>query len=571
MRGNRRGIALSNSLIVIAIVVILAFTISAVSLNHLNFSTRTSNLRQAQEIAESTISLCIAQIYADSTFGASRKTTDFIELRPPGGGLGQITFYPAGAQTGNLPYSTNNLGGTNPTSGSDPNTPVPTASAQLIAKATYNGVTRTVEATIYIPPFPYVIASAAPFRSTGNLLLGAVKSAAGLNSLGSLDPSTLVKANLASNASGTTALVIGPNSQITGDLVAVGQVVVDASDKIGGQIRPGSDAITIPKQDITSYDPQANNKPNLQLQSSGVFNQPTYQGFVKTTGNMAITNGLTLNNGVLYVDGNLSIGGGVKGAGAIFVTGTTTIAGGAELSTDNTLALLSKGDVTILGTDTASSYFQGMIYTEGSFTAQQMTLLGSFIQNGSNGVVSISDSQLISVPDYSNIQVTVNNPAPAANVSNSNILLKTDGNAATPGVYNNSGPIAFEAYPVTTGGWELVDPNTNTIYKAADLTGVTAQLKKILDAYHASKTAIIAEKNGQGGTTTLQIGGISNSNLTKALTAQLANVAPRAPGSPTIIPPPPGSGTPSGDTLNLSPSKFLSVKDQVRMLYWRVH
>ncbi|MBI3923933.1 MAG: hypothetical protein HY319_00150, partial [Armatimonadetes bacterium] len=80
---------------------------------------------------------------------------------------------------------------------------------------------------------------------------------------------------------------------------------------------------------------------------------------------LVFADGLSLEGASLYVEGDLVIKGGVHGRGAVFVTGKTVIEGGSELASRNLAAVLSRGDVRVLGNGQDGSFFNGLVYSKG--------------------------------------------------------------------------------------------------------------------------------------------------------------------------------------------------------------
>lgn len=576
---QRRGFGLGNTLLVVSVVSTLAFTVAAASLAHLNYTTRVSNGEQAQNLADSTISLAIERLLTTADFGANRASDASLELKGDRG-VGRLSFNQTVARDWGIDYSTNNLEGSNPVLGVDVQRPIPKAATQLIATATVGGVSRTVETVLYVPPFPYAVACAGPFHSTGRLEVGAVNQLASIQSLTELDPARLLAAHLASNAVGEQAMVLGPESIIRGDVRSAGQIQMDNTVEIDGEVRSGSDPVSIPKENVASYDPELLGKPNLQILTPGTVAAPTYQGFAKVTGDMTVDNGLRLDDGVLFVNGNLVVNGGLQGSGALFVTKNLTITGSSTLSTDNTVAIMAGGDVSMVGGGSYSSAFQGLMYTEGNFTARQISLMGVFIQNNPNATVEISDAKLIYAPEYSSVTVNVANTSPADfSLANANIFLDRHVHEFRYGDdWGDHGPVVFEAYPITSppGAWQLVDPNSKQILTLPSYDALRDQIVAIWNA--APKSNNTGKKN-EGGVLKglLNAGGdelgyvvtpidddSKRQKMYDALDAQLAGLQPREAGNSSMAPP-----RDPVDQVKVDPSRFMSLKDRARVLYWR--
>ena len=143
---------------------------------------------------------------------------------------------------------------------------------------------------------------------------------------------------------------------------------------------------------------------------------------------MSLAGQVKLDGAVLFVDGDLSVGGSLVGKGAVIVTGTTTITGSATLATDNMAAILSAGEVIILGQGDERSTFRGMVYTESNFTARNLSLYGiSTANGGADSVVSIQDSRLIHVPDYAEVSFTPKQSSSDGITSDMTFYFQTEG------------------------------------------------------------------------------------------------------------------------------------------------
>lgn len=96
--------------------------------------------------------------------------------------------------------------------------------------------------------------------------------------------------------------------------------------------------------------------------------------------------------------------------GAVIVTGKTSLEGGSNFAHLNGVALLSKGDISLKGTSFESSFFQGLVYTEGSVEAENLTVLGGLISNSQSprDRVSLKDVRAIHAPEL--LEIDVGNP-----------------------------------------------------------------------------------------------------------------------------------------------------------------
>lgn len=579
----------------LSVIALLAFTVAAGSLTHMGLSTRRSNGEQAQLIAESTLAMVTRKILVDNSIGKLRKPTDMYNFSL-NGGEGRLTFNPSQAALWKIDYSTNNLDNSNSTVGYNPAQPVPKAALQLIATGSVRGVTRRVETVLYVPPFPYAIASAGAFQADLALTLGSLNHAASVTDIKAVDNRDLLPASLAANEAGSDALKVGPGSDIVGDVKSAGGILVDSTSVVGGAIKAYSGTISIPKETITAYDPEANAKPGLQFVTPGDVARPTYRGYVKVKGNLAVTGGLKLDNGALYVDGNLTVSGGIQGSGAVFVTHNLSLSGNTSMTTDNTVAVMSGGDVNITGNGSSASSFQGLLYNEGNFNASSVSLIGTFIQNKPEGKVTLKNTHVTQVQDTADMQIPISNQASGADdltkgnlsfnygnmhdLGGMNLVQDLLGNLVV-GVVAGNPTVKFDAYPLLTGGWELVDPNSRTIKKYATKDDVK---QAILDEWNSSA------RNGTGKSRNGGIIGLAGvrsllglllpmssaipvSSITSQsdrerffalIDQQLANVPARASHSSQMLPIPPPI-----EEIDTNPSRFLSLDSTIKVLYWR--
>ncbi|MHB2017359.1 MAG: hypothetical protein ACYCW6_10475, partial [Candidatus Xenobia bacterium] len=294
--------------------------------------------------------------------------------------IGRLTFNPAAG----VPFSTNNSQGNQPT-GYD-NHIVPTHMVELIGQGISNGATRTVDALVYIPNF------AVSITSTGKVVLHDTTVASVPQSTDvSMDASGNVSVpadklgpgDLSTNDGEDGAVTLDAQTLVTGNVQAVGSVVPNGAT-IEGEVRYPWQASTLPQFDPTQYDPAKGQMLNYQKfdGSQGPVGTQNLVGVARAANGLTVNGDITLDNALLYVAGPLVVSGGLKGNGAVVVTGTTTINGGTNLTSNDTVALLSVGDVQLNGTSRQQNQFNGMVYTQGNFTATNVTIVGSFIADG---------------------------------------------------------------------------------------------------------------------------------------------------------------------------------------------
>lgn len=383
-----RGVGLASTLVVISIIVMLGFTVAGVSFSHLSVSTRLSNAEIAQNRAESVVAMAIDRVITDRESSApdfnGQLNLTIGAGEPPGSGT--VTFDPGGATTLGIPFSTNNISADISKIG-DLGRTVPAHGIHVLGVGVCNGVERRVEAILLIPKFPHSIASSGRITSNGGLTVAALDDLSLLTSggLGAVPPDQIEPGDIACNSTDISQAMYlyGPDIHITGDAKAVGGIQWDETQvQVDGMIQPNSPQSHLPDLEITDYDPAA--KPGL-VTVSGNQNDLHVNGWTKSTGDLYVSGGLTLESGVLYVDGNLSINGGIQGNGAIIVTGTTEVFGGGAQTTDNMAAILSGGNLTLSATSSDGAQFKGLIYTEGDFRADWVTLGGAAVANKPGG------------------------------------------------------------------------------------------------------------------------------------------------------------------------------------------
>ncbi|MFN8611358.1 MAG: hypothetical protein U0931_27685 [Vulcanimicrobiota bacterium] len=402
----RRGNSLLTTLVWIALIVVLAFGLAGLTVSHLSTVNHQTNRQQAKNLARSVVSTAIARIMADTDFGKSGKPSGLLSVREDQG-VGYLSFESGPASDVDIPYSTNNLEQTTSTAGAQGRT-VPKNSVYLIGVGRVGGVTQRVEAILAVPAFPYAIAAAGTVEARGGLTIGGLQR---LPEAAIPDSGTFLPADLLANASGGQSIFLGQDTNISGDVRSAGQVVLDPnapsnSIHIKGQIKSNAAPEKIPTVDLAHYDPQINGSQFSPLEQASYGNgQTRLSGIHRREGDLSVLQGLHLDGGTLYVHGDLNIQGGLSGKGILVVDGNVTIAGQSDFNSSNGVAVLASHDFSISGSDAEGSYFQGMVYTEGGFSADKVTVVGSLVAAGEARPVKLRDSRVFEVR---------NQPTPAA-------------------------------------------------------------------------------------------------------------------------------------------------------------
>jgi len=382
---------------VVMLAVIASFSLAGTSMFHLNVTNHEVNSHKARNLADSVVSHGIEKIIGDEQYGLQKNETLTITS-----GEGEIssgaslTFDTEAAARHSIPYSTNNLKNDVAVLGWGDRI-VPRNSVHLTGTGQCNGITRRIEVLVYFPPFPYVIACTGKFESGGELIV------AGVSNLIDYSPempqNEMLPGSIVSNNPDKDAISLLGEGTITGNIQSSGGVVLNPQGgmKVLGEIKCNADPAAIQKIILSDYDPE--NRQGLQ-EMPRYLDSPTLEGFCRREGDLVIAGNLQLKEALLYVNGNLEVGDGMTGRGAVIVTGTTKIGKGADLTSDNLVALLSGSDVSLGGTGSVdSSSFNGIVYTEGNFTAEQVTLLGSFIAAGDKSTtISMNNVNLVQAP-----------------------------------------------------------------------------------------------------------------------------------------------------------------------------
>jgi len=401
IRRKDSGAAMATVLMVMTLASILAFTLAATGMFHLNVCTRADNAMQARNYAESGISQCLEKVIADVYYGDAGNET--IEIREGAIVVGELSFDHVLARRREMSFSTNNIMNSASIYGCD-NRLVPANSIHLVGKGSCNGVTRKMEAIVNVPPFPYCIATSGKLRAEGSIMVGSVESFDDIRN--GVDESRLLPGNIVSNSRAGDAVLLDGKGVISGDLRTSGEVKIGKGSSINvkGEIRSHARPVEIMPMDMQSYDPASQDEVQ---HLPGFLHNPRLEGYCRVGSGLTVSGDVQLAGSLLYVDGDLTVTGGIKGKGAIVVMGKTKIEKGSEVATDNLVALLSKGDTDLGGSGACdSSSFQGIIYTEGNFRARNISVYGAFINNGTeSSTVTLYDARMVKVSSCSKVEV----------------------------------------------------------------------------------------------------------------------------------------------------------------------
>lgn len=564
---KRRGAALGVILMVVAMAIVLAFSLSGTSFNHLGVSQRVDSQAAAREVAESAVSRTIYALMGDESFGTARVDADTVDVSPADGihpQSAEVTFSPVLAGARGLGWSTNNLNGASSVSGYADRV-VPESAAHVVATGTCGGSRVQVEALVVLPPFPYAIAAGGQFTGGPGMLVAGVDTAAkAVGPDGKVDRSNLLPATLASNSGDASAVVLSGANDVFGDLQAVGGIQVSDRTAVTGEVRSNASAVAIPDIDPTSFDPTG--KPSLQTIDASALDNPRLNGYVRHQGDLAVNGDLRLDGAVLFVNGSLGVSGGIQGRGAIFTAGSVAIASGSQFSTDDVAAVVAGGDIAISG-GSSGSFFQGLMYSRrGNVTARNTTILGAMITQTAGKAVTLNNSELIRPRNAGVVSFSL-----TPQTVDKTLTLSFNDQAA----YDAAGTHTAQIRAIRTATkWEitLLNPADPPVY--TDTAAAAARISQLLALAGWAGAGRSAHGTGgvglpSGGPVPLQGGGPANNGAAYVIPpATIQNAIE------SLVPAPRDSlsgGRMSGtERFTLRLDQFLHPADRMRLLLWRV-
>lgn len=385
MRSVQRGITIGGVLLGVLVLTLLGFTLAAVGTMHLQVSNRAGRAVSASNLARSAASLAIARILENQDFGKKRSPESDILLADKRGEA-VLTFDKDAAKRLGLAFSTNNLNETTTTEGGSGDA-VPAGSVHLVARGRSAGVTRTVEAVLRVPPYPWAIASGGEVETRNGVLVA------------SLPPGVwppppveeLLPADILANSNAPSAIKLGENSKILGDAETAGGLTYlgDRSKSVvEGEVRTGVKAVDLPEIKAEEFDPAKNKREFYEVPDSSV-GPLELSGTNRRSGNLTVSSKLHLDNALLYIDGDLRAMGGLTGSGVIVATGDIDIDAGANFEAGTEVAMLAEGKAHLRGSGPASSMIRGVFLAGGGFEAEELTLVGSLLAGPTASGVSL--------------------------------------------------------------------------------------------------------------------------------------------------------------------------------------
>lgn len=426
-------------------------------------SARAESGLRASNLARSAISAGVAKVLEDENFGVAQDPAESVFIQTEHG-TAFLSFNAGQANQNGVLGSTNNAGGNTSVNG-DGGRVVPASSIHLIAKGFSGGVERQVEAVLSVPSFPWALAAGGDIIIRDGAIVGSLPE-------GVWPPTQadLLPADLVSNSTSDSSVVLGSGSRVLGDIDSAGRVLLqDASVQVDGTISESAGATTLPTMNPQDFDPAAlglayDDLETVQAALATTANTNTgalnLSGATRHTGALTLSQDVQLTGAVLYIEGDLSVNGSVNGSGVLVVDGDVNISSGVTLDGATKVAIVSSGRVNLRGVGPASSSIRGLFYAEQGLHAEEITVVGSMIAGGPSAGVELVNSRALGQSISANTQAGTTlqaNHRPGQGGDGSNLLNLAqtfdaflDGTEGGTGTSTTSGPPT--ATPTNTGG-----------------------------------------------------------------------------------------------------------------------
>ncbi|MFN8613054.1 MAG: hypothetical protein U0931_36285 [Vulcanimicrobiota bacterium] len=392
----------------IAVALLAVLTVGTASSVNVQMLARSENAQNASLLADSAIQQALAQLMNDPTWGDSPNTR--IQYAGPSEDSDVLLTFDRAA---GVPFCTKN-GDDNPKPAWSESKLlrgglVPGKRMHLVAVARSHNVRRTREAVVYVPNFTLSLGATGKVHLIDSVV-GCLDTAQGidLDAIAS-DPSKLKPGDLGTNSADPMAAVLEQGSRVVGNLQAGGGVNVKDTSTVGGEVRSYHGSTELPHFDFAAYDPASGGVLNYNEVPPGFQGDQNLTGVVRCGGpNLTINGDLNMDNCLFYVNGSLTVTGSVRGSGAVVVTGSTTIKGGSGLTSADSVALLSQGDLSLVSPNSSRYVFQGLAYTRGDFRAKNFTVVGGFVADGltpAKGNVEMEGALAIRIPMFTDLNM----------------------------------------------------------------------------------------------------------------------------------------------------------------------
>jgi hypothetical protein len=256
----------------------------------------------------------------------------------------------------------------------------------------------------------------------------------------------------------------------------------------------------------------------------------------------------------------------VKGTGLIAATGKITVKDGAALDPGNKAVLLAGKGASLTGKGRASSTFQGVVYSEGPFEADGMSVLGAFVA-GPGGSLNLKESAAIQVGPYTELDFKVRLTTVG---KNGTIGLGSDPMVMLETSFDEDG-VPFGQVRVTPGSWYQIkhqvppDERTKSFEpnSAAYFAFIESVIQEYLD-YYAQPW--VQGPNGIG--TNLIRSFLQGSPPPYMVRATVPAVIPETHGPDGWV----QSSAASGNLehkIRFHLNEFLNLEDRLKVVLWR--
>lgn len=391
--------SLGGTLLGVALLAMLGIALASIGTTHTRLMSHSSMRKTLTNAARSVVEQAIAQ-----AFEGSLNATPTLSVEQ-NGVKARLTFDPDEAADLGIPRSYDNLlGRTSLSSDTEKGVIIPAATLRVVGVAEGAGQTREVEAYIYVPPFPYALASAGEIRAPGGLVVGELFAYPPSGT--AIDPEKmLAPADIGTSSTSTQSVNLGAGTRITGNIESRGAVVVPEDRAVWGELRTNLEKVVIPDFDVTEYDPVDDpaDPGDIAVTTSSL---PTFgagkillTGSYRHQGDLVIPDSVSLKNAFLYVDGNLTLSQGLNGQGVVAATGGITVQGGTSLSASGLdLALVCGGRLTLVGSQPSTDTFHGVLYAGGGIDARRVAVVGTLIAGRSDQPVDLDGVTVFEKP-----------------------------------------------------------------------------------------------------------------------------------------------------------------------------
>jgi hypothetical protein len=368
------GFGLPSILLISVILALLLTTLIGANSSTLAVTRHSEGASIARAAAESALARGIFEVRDQESFGLLGESLHF-QPDIEASGTAVVTFDTVEASRLEMPVSVNNLASDESKPGVNGEV-IPARTARLFAKGSFGSESRTVALDLHIPPFPHAVATDGTFLSLGDLTLSGVSPESGEQ----------IPGHLVANSGSTTSISLGSRTEISGDVISAGGVILGGDDiVVKGEVKNFEQPTAVPKIDLRDFDPRAIEAGgDHTTANTSFYRDTTFEGKVLREGDLYLGGTTELNGALLYVDGNLQISGDIRGRGAIVCTGNVVVDGIQNLAADNEMAILVGGSLSLQGRGVQSSRLEGLIYCEGDVTVRDSTIQGTLISH-SNG------------------------------------------------------------------------------------------------------------------------------------------------------------------------------------------